>query len=108
AIVRETRGVECRAIDLQVQKEAKQHVVAKPLAELALTADAVQAHQQASFQQMLRRNRRPPHPRIHLVEDRRTTGVAPRPPPAANTSGRGPANTRRRSASASTLMVRIG
>ena len=56
AIVRETRGVECRAIDLQVQKEAKQHVVAKPLAELALTADAVQAHQQASFQQMLRRN----------------------------------------------------
>ena len=50
-------------------RSAKVHErrVAKLLTELPLAPDAEQGHQHHALQQVLRRNRGPPHPRVHLV-----------------------------------------
>jgi hypothetical protein len=60
--------VEALVVDVEIEEELEEQVVAEPLAELTLAADRVEGHQHRRLEQLLRRHALPAGARIHGVE----------------------------------------
>jgi hypothetical protein len=70
AVLGEGALIEGGILDVHVQEPLEEEVVLKPLAELALTADGIEGHQQAGLEQVLGRDGRTTTFGVHLIEDR--------------------------------------
>ena len=71
AVLGKHRRIPHRIIQIQPHKPAEQHVVVHLFHQQPLAAHRIQHLQQLCAQQLLRRNRRATHFRVHLVELRR-------------------------------------
>jgi hypothetical protein len=70
AVLREGRCVEGEASQIHVDEPTEEHVVLELLADLTLTSNRVEHHEQQGLELTLRWNRRPSHAAVHTLERR--------------------------------------
>ena len=64
AVLGKCRVIPRRIVDANADEPAKQEVELEPIHQLPLRADRIERLQEHRSQQLLRRDRRPPHPRV--------------------------------------------